>query len=69
MFGMGITELLVVLIIVLIVFGASRLPEIGTSLGKAIRGFKESVSGKDAIDVTPKRSGETKEDKSDGAKS
>ena len=55
MFGLGITELLVLMIIVLIVFGASRLPEIGSGLGKAIRGFKESVTGKDAIDVTPKQ--------------
>jgi len=55
MFGLGMTELLVIMIIVLIVFGASRLPEIGSGLGKAIRGFKESVTGKDAIDVTPKQ--------------
>lgn len=55
MFGLGMTELLVIMIIVLIVFGASRLPEIGSGLGKAIRGFKESVTGKDAIDVTPKK--------------
>ena len=55
MFGLGITELLVIMFIVLIVFGASRLPEIGSGLGKAIRGFKESVTGKDAIDVTPKQ--------------
>jgi len=55
MFGLGVTELLVILIILLVVFGASRLPEIGSGLGKAIRGFKESVSGKDAIDVTPKK--------------
>jgi sec-independent protein translocase protein TatA len=55
MFGLGVTELVVILIIVLVVFGASRLPEIGSGLGKAIRGFKESVTGKDAIDVTPKQ--------------
>ncbi len=55
MFGLGISELVVILIIVLIIFGANRLPEIGTGLGKAIRGFKESVTGKDAIDVTPKK--------------
>ena len=55
MFGLGITELLVIMVIVLIVFGASRLPEIGSGLGKAIRGFKESLAGKDAIDVTPKK--------------
>ncbi|MGH7410565.1 MAG: twin-arginine translocase TatA/TatE family subunit [Candidatus Methylomirabilis sp.] len=60
MFGLGITELLVIMVIVLIVFGASRLPEIGSGLGKAIRGFKESVTGKDAIDVTPKKAGEDK---------
>jgi sec-independent protein translocase protein TatA len=54
---------------VLIVFGASRLPEIGSGLGKAIRGFKESVTGKDAIDVTPKKAGEEKENRSDTPKS
>ncbi len=68
MFGLGMTELLVILIIVLVVFGASRLPEIGSGLGKAIRGFKESVSGKDAIDVTPKKEPE-KEKPSGEAKS
>jgi sec-independent protein translocase protein TatA len=49
------TELIVVLVIVLIIFGAGRLPQIGSGLGKAIRGFKEAVEGKDAIDVTPKK--------------
>ena len=69
MFGLGITELLVILVIVLIIFGANRLPEIGSGLGKAIRGFKESVTGKDAIDVTPKKPGEEKEKKPDAPKS
>ncbi len=69
MFGLGITELVVILIIVLIIFGANRLPEIGSGLGKAIRGFKESVTGKDAIDVTPKKTGEEKEKKPDQPKS
>ena len=68
MFGLGISELLVILIIVLIIFGANRLPEIGSGLGKAIRGFKESVTGKDAIDVTPKKPAEEKEKKSDTPK-
>jgi len=40
MFGLGMPELLVILVIALLVFGAGRLPEIGSSLGKAIRGFK-----------------------------
>lgn len=55
MFGLGVSELLIILAIVVLLFGARRLPEIGSGLGKAIRGFKEGVSGKDAIDVTPKQ--------------
>jgi sec-independent protein translocase protein TatA len=55
MFGLGATELIIILAIVVLLFGARRLPEIGSGLGKAIRGFKEGVSGKDAIDVTPKK--------------
>jgi sec-independent protein translocase protein TatA len=42
MFGLGMPELLVILVIGLLVFGAGRLPEIGSSLGKAIKGFKEA---------------------------
>ena len=55
MFGLGIQELLIILIIVLLIFGANRLPELGSGLGKAIRGFKDSLTGKDVIDVTPKK--------------
>ena len=55
MFGLGIQELLIILIIVMLIFGASRLPELGSGLGKAIRGFKEALTGKDVIDVTPKK--------------
>ena len=61
MFGLGIPELLVILFIVLIIFGANRLPEIGSGMGKAIRGFKDATSGKDAIDVTPKETKGTEE--------
>lgn len=45
MFGIGMTELLVILVIVLVIFGAGKLPEIGASLGKAIRNFKDATSG------------------------
>ncbi|HLE40218.1 MAG TPA: twin-arginine translocase TatA/TatE family subunit [Nitrospirota bacterium] len=45
MFGLGMPELLVVLVIVVIIFGASRLPQLGEGLGKAIRGFKKGISG------------------------
>ncbi len=53
MFGIGTTELLILLAIVIVVFGARRLPELGSGLGKAIKNFKAGVSGKDEIDVTP----------------
>jgi sec-independent protein translocase protein TatA len=53
MFGIGMPELIVILLIVLVLFGASRLPEIGTGLGKAIRGFKKGISEPTEINVTP----------------
>jgi sec-independent protein translocase protein TatA len=53
MFGIGTTELLILLGIVVIIFGARRLPELGSGLGKAIKNFKSGVTGKDEIDVTP----------------
>jgi sec-independent protein translocase protein TatA len=55
MFGLGITELLVILLIIVLIFGARRLPEIGSGLGKAIKNFRSGVTGKDEIDVTPKK--------------
>lgn len=59
MFGsFGIVELVLVLVIVLIVFGAGRLPQLGEGLGKAIKGFKKSVHDQDAntIEVDADRS-------------
>ncbi|MDH4084139.1 MAG: twin-arginine translocase TatA/TatE family subunit [Nitrospira sp.] len=54
MFGsFGWMELLLILIIVMIIFGAGKLPQLGEGLGKAIKGFKKSVHEADAIDVTP----------------
>jgi sec-independent protein translocase protein TatA len=46
-------ELIVVLVIVLIVFGPKRLPDLGRSLGRGMREFKESVTGKDSDDELP----------------
>ena len=47
MFGLGFQELLITLVIALIIFGPSRLPQIGSGLGKAIRDFKKGVAGGD----------------------
>lgn len=43
MFGLGLPELMVVLVIALVVFGPSKLPSLGKSLGEAIRGFKKGL--------------------------
>jgi len=43
MFGLGMPELLVILVIILVIFGAGKLPQIGEGLGKGIRNFKKSV--------------------------
>ena len=54
MFGsFGWMELMLILVIVLIIFGAGKLPQLGEGLGKAIKGFKKTVHEADAIDVTP----------------
>ena len=53
MFGFGATEILIILVVVLIFFGAGRLPTIGTSLGRSIRSFREGVADGGAIDVEP----------------
>ncbi|HEY7167912.1 MAG TPA: twin-arginine translocase TatA/TatE family subunit [Candidatus Binatia bacterium] len=60
MFGLGIQELLVILVIALVIFGPSKLPQIGSGLGKAIRDFKKGVSGDD--------SDESKEPKKEASK-
>jgi sec-independent protein translocase protein TatA len=44
MFGLGIPELVIILVLVLIVFGAGKLPEIGAGFGKGIRNFKKGIS-------------------------
>ncbi len=53
MFGLGMPELIVVLVIVVVIFGATRLPQLGEGLGKAIKGFKKSIS--DSTDEAAKK--------------
>ena len=48
--GIGVTELIVVLVIVLVIFGPKRLPAMGRSLGSGMREFKNSITGKDKDD-------------------
>ena len=62
MFGLGIPELLIILVIILVMFGAGKLPEIGEGLGRGIRNFRKSVKSPDEIDVTPP---DEKEEESD----
>ncbi len=53
MFGLGSTELIIILVLVLVIFGAGKLPEIGGALGKGLRSFKKAVQDPNEIDVTP----------------
>jgi len=55
MFGFGVPELLIILVIVLVVFGADRLPEIGSALGKSIKNFKKAAEGKDDSEITSRK--------------
>lgn len=53
MFGIGLPELTIILIIILIVFGDGKLPAIGAGLGKSIRNFKSAVTESDKIAKKP----------------
>lgn len=61
--GFGIWELLIILVIVLVIFGAKKLPEIGGGIGQAISNFKKASTEPEEIDVTPKADKEKKEEK------
>ena len=54
MFGIGMPAMIIILIIVLVVFGAGRLPEIGAAMGKSIKNFKKATEGKDEIEINAK---------------
>ena len=64
MFGVGMPKLLVILVIILIIFGTEKLPQIGEGLGKGIRNFKKATTKEpEEIDVTPKKSEESSDKK------
>jgi sec-independent protein translocase protein TatA len=54
MFGMGLGELVLILLIVVVVFGATKLPQLGDGLGRAIKNFKRAVNAQNEIEVAPK---------------
>jgi len=53
---------LVILVIVLVLFGGKRLPEIANGMGKAIKGFKKEISRPDEIEITPEKDGSDKKE-------
>ena len=57
--GLGMPELIIILVIILIIFGAGKLPQIGEGMGKAIRNFKKATSEKD--EQEPKKIDEDKQ--------
>jgi sec-independent protein translocase protein TatA len=61
--SIGMPELIVIMVIALVIFGAGKLPQIGENMGKAIRNFKNSTQEKDKIDITPKKPEEISEKK------
>lgn len=68
MLGLGMQELVIIFLIIMVLFGASRLPEIGSGIGKAIRNFKKATSEQDEIDVTPKKPVEDAKSEKDNTK-
>lgn len=61
MFGYSPLAIVIILLLVLIIFGAGRLPEIGSSLGKGIKNFKRAMEGKDEIDLKAKKDEENRD--------
>jgi len=68
MFGLGMQELVIILIIILVLFGAKRLPELASGMGKAIKNFKKASTEPDEIDVTPKKVTEADAEKAEEEK-
>lgn len=70
MLNIGTPEILVILLVVLVLFGSKKLPEIGSGLGRAIQNFRKAASEPDEIDITNKSHvrTETKTEKDDATK-
>ncbi len=55
MFGIGMPELVVILVIIMIIFGTNKLPQMGAGLAKGIRNFKKGIDEKEEIDAAPEK--------------
>jgi len=53
--GLGTGEIILIALVIMVVFGASRLPQLGDGLGRAIKNFKRAVTSANEIEVTPKK--------------
>lgn len=63
MFGLGTTELIIILILVLVIFGAGKLPQVGGALGKGLRNFKDGVKDIDEEETDPEKLEDKPDDK------
>ncbi len=55
MFGIGMPELVIILVIIMVIFGANKLPQMGAGLAKGIWNFKKGIDEKEEIDAAPKK--------------